>query len=172
MGRDGLFIGEVATNAGVSRKALRVYEAAGILRPPRRTASGYRVYDEDALAILTFVKQAQRLGFRLQEIKEIVRIRQSGRARCAHVYQLVRRKTAELDQALADLKQVRRGLRRLLRSAERTPHGRTAICPHIEQVARRTCKEAKNHGDEKDVAVPGVLGMSGGRNRRRRGQDR
>lgn len=43
--RAGLLIGDVAAKSGVSRKALRLYEAAGILPAPRRTASGYRTYE-------------------------------------------------------------------------------------------------------------------------------
>jgi DNA-binding transcriptional MerR regulator len=135
MGRDGLFIGEVAARTGVSRKGLRLYEAAGILPPPRRTASRYRVYGAEVLGVLAFVKQAQRLRFRLDEIKEIVSLRRSGRAPCPHVHELVRRKAADLDRALADLEQVRRGLRRLLKSWRSEPRRGTAICPHIERAA-------------------------------------
>jgi DNA-binding transcriptional MerR regulator len=76
MGRDGLLIGEVAERRGVSRKALRLYEDAGILRAARRTASGYRVYAADTLETLSFVRQAQRLGFTLEQIKD----NQEGRA--------------------------------------------------------------------------------------------
>src|SRR2546425_6730590 len=60
MGRDGFLIGEVSRRSGASRKALRLYEEAGILPPPRRTPSGYRVYGSDALDLLAFVSQAQR----------------------------------------------------------------------------------------------------------------
>lgn len=71
MARDGLLIGEVAAQSGLTHKALRLYEKAGVLPASRRTAAGYRVYDKQALAVLAFVTQAQRLGFRLDEIKSI-----------------------------------------------------------------------------------------------------
>ena len=84
MRREGLLIGEVAAKSGVSRKALRLYEKAGILPPPRRTESGYRVYSSETLGLLAFVAQARRLGFRLDEIKSIV-ARSNGRGgRRAH----------------------------------------------------------------------------------------
>jgi hypothetical protein len=67
MARDGLLIGEVAAKSGVSRKALRLYEKAGILPPARRTGSGYRIYGPETLPLLGFVTQARRLGFRLDE---------------------------------------------------------------------------------------------------------
>lgn len=133
MGRDGVFIGEIARRGGVSRKALRLYEAAGILPPPRRTASRYRVYDPDALGVLSFIKQAKRLGFRLDKIKEIVNIRRSGRAPCPHVHELVRRKAADLDRTLADLNEVRHGLRRLLATWRSERQRAASICPHIER---------------------------------------
>jgi hypothetical protein len=60
----GLLIGEVAARSGVSRKALRLYEARGILPPARRAASGYRHYPVDVLVLLTFVGQAAGLDSR------------------------------------------------------------------------------------------------------------
>src|SRR5882762_7007611 len=135
MGRDGLLIGEVATRSGVSRKALRLYESAGILPAPRRTAAGYRVYGPETLSTLTFVAQARRLGFHLDEIKEVVQIKRSGRCPCARVLDLVRHKVAELDRTLADLTEVRRGLQELLRSSSRSARrGEAAVCHHIERL--------------------------------------
>jgi DNA-binding transcriptional MerR regulator len=134
MGRDGLLIGEVAAKSGVSRKALRLYEAAGLLPAPRRTASGYRVYAAETLATVAFVGQARRLGFRLNEIKEVVQIRRSGRCPCPHVLDLVRQKVTELDQTLTDLTEVRRGLLQLLRSSRSARDGKAAVCHHIERL--------------------------------------
>src|SRR3989442_15846537 len=114
MGRDGFLIGEVSRRSGASRKALRLYEEAGILPAPRRTPSGYRVYGSDALDLVAFVSQAQRLGFTLEEIRQVVAIKRSGRAPRPHVRDLVRRKVADLDRTLADLAEVRSALRGLL----------------------------------------------------------
>jgi DNA-binding transcriptional MerR regulator len=132
MGRDGLLIGEVATRSGASRKALRLYEHAGILPQSRRTPSGYRVYDSQALGLIAFVRKAQRLGFTLDEIKEIVAIKRAGRVPCSHVRDLVRRKTDELDQHLKDLMEVREGLRALLNGWRSARQGQAIVCPHIE----------------------------------------
>lgn len=135
MGREGLLIGEVATKSGVSRKALRLYERAGILPPTRRTASGYRVYGQETLALLTFVTQARRLGFHLDEIKEVTQIRRSGRCPCPHVLDVVRQKLEELHRTLADLTEVRRGLQELLRASSRSARrGEAAVCHHIERL--------------------------------------
>jgi DNA-binding transcriptional MerR regulator len=131
--RDGLLIGEVAKQSGASRKALRLYEAAGILAPSRRTASGYRVYGAEALDLLAFVRQAQRLGFTLEEIKErSSRSKRSGRPPCPHVHGLMLRKRADLDRQLADLADVRKRLDAMLRGW-RSRCGTAAACLHIQQ---------------------------------------
>lgn len=132
MGRDGLLIGEVASRSGVSRKALRLYEETGILPAPGRTESGYRVYGRETLPILAFITQARHLGLRLNEIKEIFQIKRSGRAPCPHVLELVRHKVRELDRALVELAEVRRGLQRLLKSPRSAPRGKALVCAHIE----------------------------------------
>ena len=131
MAQDGLLIGQVAATAGVSRKALRLYEAAGILPAPRRTLAGYRVYDDNAVGVLEFVTRARRLGFALAEIKEIVAIRRAGRLPCPHVRTVVRAKVPELERCLDDLAVMRRGLLALLRAPAARP-ARGAVCPHIE----------------------------------------
>ena len=134
MGRDSLLIGEVASRSGVSRKALRLYERTGMLPASRRTTAGYRVYGPEMLSTLAFVAQARRLGFHLDEIKEVVQIRRSGRCPCPHVLDLVRQKVEELDRTLADLTEVRRGLQGLLRSSSRSPRrGEATVCHHIER---------------------------------------
>jgi DNA-binding transcriptional MerR regulator len=132
MGKNGLLIGEVAKQSGASPKALRLYERAGILPPAQRTEAGYRVYGAEALGLLAFVRQAQRLGFTLEEIKEIVSIQRSGRLPCPHVHGLVLRKRADLDRRLADLADVRKRLDAVLRGW-RSRCGTAAACLHIEQ---------------------------------------
>ena len=89
-------------SSGASRKALPIYEAAGILPPSRWTLSGYRLYTAESLAVLSFLTQAQRLGFTLGGIKRIVAIRRQGRSSCSHVRELVFRKDQEMDQRLKE----------------------------------------------------------------------
>src|SRR3989441_12981036 len=100
MARDGLQIGEAAKQAGASRKALCLYEAAGILPAAWRTSAGYRVYGAGALDLLGFIRRAQRLGLTLDEIKEIVSIKRAGRVPCPDGLDVVRRQARELDRAL------------------------------------------------------------------------
>ena len=131
------------------------YEAAGILPAPRRTAAGYRVYGRDTLSFLVFVAQARRLGFRLEEIKEIVGIKRSGQVPCPHVHNLVRRKVKELDKALADLTEVRQRLRALLKLWRSGRRSGAVICPHIEHPACSR-KRRNAYGNLQDVTLPGL----------------
>jgi DNA-binding transcriptional MerR regulator len=124
MKQNGLRIGEVAAQSGLSRKALRLYEARGILPPPRRELSGYRSYPNEILKLLTFVGQARRLGLTLSEIKHIVVLRRSGAAPCSHIRALLEQKAADLEGMLA-------GVRSILSTWG--ANGRhAAICPNIE----------------------------------------
>src|SRR5512132_262922 len=125
MERDGLLIGEVAARSGVSRKALRIYEARGILPAPRRTSSGYRVYPSDILGVLHFVTRARRLGLTLTEIGAIIALRCAKPGPCVHVRALLERKVADLDA-------MRRELRGILNSWDASSRRLGVVCQHIE----------------------------------------
>jgi DNA-binding transcriptional MerR regulator len=110
-------IGELAERADISTKAIRYYEQIGILAPPARSPSGYRSYDQTALGRLGFVRAAQAMGLTLGEIRQIIAFRDNGQAPCAHVTDLLQRRTAELDARIAELKQLRGELRQLAERA-------------------------------------------------------
>ena len=126
MARDGLLIGEVAEKAGITRKALRLYESRGILPRAKRTTSGYRVYPSDVLALLRFVAGARRLGLTLSEIAHVVALRRAGGAPCAHVRALLEQKKSDLTEILAEVQ-------RILRAWRSAGNGTAAVCPHIEK---------------------------------------
>jgi MerR family copper efflux transcriptional regulator len=119
----------------MSRKALRLYEAMGILPPAARTAAGYRVYGDDTLQLLGFVTQARRLGFSLAEIRDIISIRRSDRPPCRHVQELVLQKAAALDRTLRELA-TRKALHAMLASWRSRGNRAALVCPHIEERRR------------------------------------
>lgn len=123
----GLKIGEVARRAGVTRKAIRFYERKRVLPPAQRAANGYRVYGDDAVDMLRFIKQATGLGLTLAEIKDVLVIRGGGRPPCSHVHQLLRDKARELDRKLQDLVEVRKRIGRSLAAWGRRPQGRAPV---------------------------------------------
>ena len=145
-------VGEVARRSGVTRKALRLYEARGILPPPRRTAAGYRIYAPDVLDVLDFVQQGRRLGLTLAEIKHIISLRRSGAAPCGHVRRLLTQKEADLKALLAEV-------RRILTSWPLTNRrtGTRAGCPVASNPAScRTPRMINRHGPN---AKPWCVGL-------------
>jgi DNA-binding transcriptional MerR regulator len=112
-----LTIGEMAGQSGVSVKALRYYDEIGIVRPTRRSPSGYRLYSPDTLKELAFVRSAQSLGLTLGEIREVIALRDRGEAPCSHVLALLQRRAEELDARVTELQTLRSELRRLARRA-------------------------------------------------------
>ena len=130
-----LKIGEVARLAGVGVEALRFYERQGLLTPSTRTDSGYRLYGEDALEQLDFVRRSQALGFSLAEIAAIVAESRAGRTPCSTVRDLVRKRIRELDERLAELKKYRRELATTLEAWESLGDVKGHVCGLIESTA-------------------------------------
>ena len=112
-------IGELAERAGTSVKTIRYYDRVGVLRPPERSESGYRLYGEAALDRYRFVRAAQAVGLRLGEIREILGLRDRGETPCGFVVDLIGRRAAELDARIAELVALRDELHRLDRRARR-----------------------------------------------------
>ena len=137
-----LKIGELAQRAGVTAKAIRFYERKRLLPLAKRAPNRYRLYGDDAVRMLSFIKRATGLGLTLAEIKEIIAIRRGGRPPCAHVHRLLRDKAVELDHKLADLLELRRRIRRSLRAWRHRPVA-AAVCPHIEAPAGRGAGKAE-----------------------------
>jgi MerR family transcriptional regulator, copper efflux regulator len=113
-------IGEVAARTGLSTKAIRFYEQAGLVPPPPRTPGGYRDYPAEVLARLAFVRHAQAAGFTLAQVRGILGIRDGGHAPCQHVTWLVRERLGQVEERIAQLSQTREALRELARHASAT----------------------------------------------------
>jgi DNA-binding transcriptional MerR regulator len=107
-------IGEVADRTGLTTQGIRYYEREGLLPKTSRTHTGYRIYGPEVLSRLAFIKQARRLGLSLGEVKQILRMSDSGRAPCCQVRELLAGKLEELDRTIAELSRFRDQLRRFL----------------------------------------------------------
>lgn len=103
----GLLIGAVAKKAEVSTPTIRCYEEIGLLRPPVRGSSGYRRYSAAAVEELRFIKKAQKLGFSLEEIKEILKLSRAGATPCGRVLDLAKRHLAMVEEQIAQLEKFR-----------------------------------------------------------------
>ena len=131
-GQRMLKIGEVSRRSGVSVEALRFYEKGGLLNKPARTDSGYRVYGEDVLERLAFIRRAQDLGLSLDEIKRIIDRASSGIDTSDEVRELVRRRVKALDTRLREMQQYRRELKTTLDAWDRLKQVGGNVCGLIE----------------------------------------
>jgi DNA-binding transcriptional MerR regulator len=131
-------IGELAEQVRVNTKTIRYYEGIGVLPEPARTPSGYRVYDEADLDRLVFIKTAQRLGMTLDEIKEILALRDRGEQPCGYVRDVLRRERARIDQRIGELEALRSELAALEELATGGPDNGGAVCRIIEHVRQKT----------------------------------
>jgi MerR family transcriptional regulator, mercuric resistance operon regulatory protein len=106
---DGLRTGEVAGAAGVNVQTLRYYERRGLLAEPVRSPGGHRLYPPDTVVLLTVIKTAQRLGFSLDEVAELLA---AGRRRhpAPGLRERAIGKIAEIDRRIADLTAIRAAL--------------------------------------------------------------
>jgi DNA-binding transcriptional MerR regulator len=125
-----LSTGQVAKAGGVNIQTVRFYEREGLLPPPRRSASGYRQYTEDAVRIVMFVKRAQELGFTLREAKQLVRLRSLGPKRAETAKAAAEAKLHDIDEKLRDLTAMRAALASLVDSCRRC--GGPITCPILE----------------------------------------
>ena len=114
-------IGEVADRLGLNPRTLRFYESIGILPEPERTASGYREYDESDIERLRFIKLAQSLGLALDDIREILALRDRGEAPCPYVLDVIESQTAAIEERIRELERLRTQLRKLRRVARALP---------------------------------------------------
>ena len=100
-------ISKLAHQLGVSTDTLRYYERVGLIPPPDRSVSGYRLYDDAVGERLRFIKNAQHMGLRLSDIKELLEIRDRGACPCGHTTQLVASRVAEIDNEMHRLSAMR-----------------------------------------------------------------
>ena len=112
----GLRSGQVAAAAGVNPQTLRYYERRGLLPEPARTLGGHRMYSEQAVAVLRVVKVAQRLGFTLDEVAELIEAGRHRHGRRGDVGLQTRtaNKLAEVEAKIADLQVIAGTLRAAL----------------------------------------------------------
>jgi DNA-binding transcriptional MerR regulator len=113
-------IGDLAATCGLTTKAVRFYEQAGLLPEPPRTPGGYRDYPERTTRRLAFIRDAQGAGLTLAEIRSVLALRDAGASPCAHVSVLIDRHLDDIERRLAELRQTRTALRALAERAAAT----------------------------------------------------
>lgn len=124
-------VSQLAHRVGTSSDTLRYYERIGILPPPDRSPAGYRLYGEDAVERVRFVKGAQRFGLRLEAIRELVEIRERGMCPCGHTRQLLEQRLVEVDREIGTLGRLRTAIEEMIEGPN-MDGGLTATCTQDE----------------------------------------
>ena len=123
-------IGAVATRADVNIQTVRYYERRGLLAKPPRTESNYRLYSEDSVRRVRFVKRAQQLGFTLKEIKDLLALRLKPTSRSSAVKERATTKIADIEEKVRTLQRMKRALTKLTAACDGC--GSTSECPILE----------------------------------------
>lgn len=138
--KSSFYIGDVAAAGGVTAQAVRYYEGLGLLEKPQRSRSGYRVYRLEAIQRMRFIKDAQKLGLSLNEIRVIIRMKCSMQPPCDCVRDLLQKKLARIEKQIAAMDATRKKLLKVLRGTDGLPpllHEESVICPLIEHSATK-----------------------------------
>ncbi|MDQ2707059.1 MAG: heavy metal-responsive transcriptional regulator [Actinomycetota bacterium] len=133
MAREQLTIGQAAQVVGLTRKAIRVYEAQGLLPAAERSSAGYRLYTASDVELLTFIRRARSLGLHLGDIREVLDIRNGGIPPCATVRDLLDARIAEIDAHVTELLALRNTLTDTRQRADScTDDNPVTVCAIIE----------------------------------------
>ena len=130
-------IGDVSRLTGLSADAIRMYEKLGLLDPPRRTEGRFRLFDEQAIEQIEFVRRAQSVGFSLAEIRQLRLAQAQNVEVCSHVYGMVR---AKLDVVRAKIRALTvlemhlgKELRKCQRRLKANGNAHSKNCPVLEE---------------------------------------
>ncbi len=129
-----LTIGKLANQGGVKVQTIRYYERRGLLPRPQRTPSGYRVYSDEAVRRLRFIRQAKTLGFSLSEIEELLSLRMRPGTTCGDIRQRARQKMTTVDQKIEELNRIKDALDKLAVACR--GKGPMSECPILEALER------------------------------------
>lgn len=127
---DALLIGEVALRAGVNVQTLRYYEKRGILGRPLRSRAGYRKYPAETVRVIRFIKRAQELGFTLDEIEDLLRLRTMKGVDKSKVRDAAAAKVKEVEEKVRRLQAMASALTQLVNTC--TCELGVVACPILE----------------------------------------
>lgn len=129
----GMKVGEFGKRAGVAPKTVRYYEERGLLPEPMRLANGYRVYGEEDVRRLQFIRSAQAAGLSLRAVSDLLEVVDEGASPCSLTRALASERIDEIDRQITTLERLRSRLETLVDPAgSRVPDGdATVVCPLI-----------------------------------------
>ncbi|MGE3498637.1 MAG: MerR family transcriptional regulator [Candidatus Binatia bacterium] len=125
-------MGAFADRAKVSPHTILYYERRGLLPAARRSSNGYRLFSQESVRQIRFIKRAQALGFSLKEVKAILALTRAAGASCADIHEIVQAKVADIDAKLRSLREARKMLARL--SEQCDGGGAARACEILQQL--------------------------------------
>jgi len=132
-------IGELAKRTAVSIDAIRFYERRKLLPPAFRSAGRFRLYTTDDIERLRFVQRVQRLGFSIEEVKQLMAIRADKGHACTAVRQFLKTKLDGVRTKIRELQLLETELKADLEKCNRAlkqQRGKTCVCPVLEEIER------------------------------------
>lgn len=132
--QSNLRIGQLGRATGTKVTTIRFYEEQGLLREPRRSASGRRQYGDADRQRLAFIRRSRSLGFPIDTVRELLALSDDASTSCTAVDTIARAQLADIDQKIADLMAMRSELDRVIGSCQQ---GTVADCKIIETLAPR-----------------------------------
>ncbi len=126
-------IGALSEGTGCNIETIRYYERIGLMPKPSRSPGGHRLYEEDHLRRLTFIRRSRELGFTLEEVRGLLRLVDGGSYTCAEVKALTLDHAAEVRRKVADLRKLERVLKEM---AAECDGGEVPDCPIIDTLYR------------------------------------
>lgn len=124
-----LSIGKLSARTAVNLETVRYYEKIGLLPMPPRTEGGHRLYDEEHVKRLRFVRRARGLGFTLDEIRALLRLADEKQPSCSKVRVVASAHLQDIRAKIADLKRMERVLDETI---ARCANGARPACPLFE----------------------------------------
>lgn len=126
-------IGALSARTGCNIETIRYYERIGVIPKPPRTEGGHRLYTEEHLKRLTFIRRSRELGFSLEQIRDLLRFVDGGRYTCSQVKAITVGHLEEVRTRMRDLKKLEKVLKAMAAQCDR---GKLPDCPVIEALSR------------------------------------
>lgn len=127
-----LTTGRLAKEAGVNIDTVRYYEKRGLIPKPARKDSGYRLFKEDAIRRIAFIKHAQEIGFSLREVEELLSLRVNSKTTCGDVQKKTEAKIVEVESKILNLQRIKRALEKMTDICR--SNTRTNECPILDML--------------------------------------
>ena len=126
--------GKLARKANLNIETLRYYENIGLMPKPKRMDSGYRIYNEDDLKKLLFIKNSKMLGFTLKEIKELLFLKVDDERKCNDVRIIAEKKIKEIELKVKEMNKIKKALKQLAQKCSKTSSDECPILSEIERL--------------------------------------